>query len=338
MTSSHTENNDNQDESGERDDKPKHRRWTVAEGLCALFTILIALYSLKLLNWPLMVTWLMLIAIMVIILVRLSVSIVGRGNGFLLNKYKKYDLSQFQLAFWTIIIFGAFAAAVFYNIRLGEAEPFNITIQSEIWIILGIDLTVLVGSPLIDNTKEDKPENVPLDRNDSPDEAEFSEMFRGDEDPAATTMDLGKVQMFYITCLLMFVYVLKLIQMFSEPTAVISALPTFDSSMIALLSISNTGFLVKKAIPQKQPSGIEEEHQEVIDELKESVAVEGVKDKDETGLKNVKKQIRKSRIPNPTKKDFEEYIKLIEQRRFTKAQSKLPNIKKNLPKFKARLK
>ena len=82
--------------------------------------------------------------------------------------------------------------------------------------------------------------------------ARWSDMFKGEETGNAAHLDLGKVQMFYFTLILVLAYAVALGCAFAGEER-IHAFPALDPSMVALLGISHAGYLVHKAVPHSQP-------------------------------------------------------------------------------------
>jgi len=82
-----------------------------------------------------------------------------------------------------------------------------------------------------------------------PSDARLADLFQGEEIGNAAHLDLGKIQMFYFTLILVLAYAVMLGYMFSGNTGTIKALPSLPDGMIALLGISNGGYLVNKVIP-----------------------------------------------------------------------------------------
>jgi hypothetical protein len=82
-----------------------------------------------------------------------------------------------------------------------------------------------------------------------------ADLFKGEEIGNAAHLDLGKIQMFYFTLILVLTYAVMLGAMFSHitqhtsPTGMISGLPSLPDGMVALLGISNGGYLGNKVIP-----------------------------------------------------------------------------------------
>jgi hypothetical protein len=139
-----------------------------------------------------------------------------------------------------------------------------------------------VGSPLIRSTKTGEPVNhgeappaaaakelnrtmtelvrqkVPaeaIDRHGKiiywkwPEDARLADLFQGDEVGNAAHLDLGKVQMFFFTLILVFTYAVILGRMFLNVSPAITEFPPVDQGMVALLGISHAGFLSNNAVP-----------------------------------------------------------------------------------------
>ena len=73
--------------------------------------------------------------------------------GALIDQRNKLSLSRLQLITWTIVILSAFITAGFWNLVNFKAGPLAIALPSEVWLLLGISTTSLVGSPLILSNK-----------------------------------------------------------------------------------------------------------------------------------------------------------------------------------------
>ena len=206
--------------------------------------------------------------------------ITGLWRGLLIDERNKMSLSRLQMALWTIIVLSGFSTAVFSNLATGHANPLSIAIPSELWLLMGISTTSLVGSPLILRSKMDKSPNEKekkrtfslketqgtdvsqLDNmglvlvNKRPEDAEVSDLFVGEETGNGAHLDLGKIQMFYFTMILVLTYAVTLGATLASNVGRIGELPALSPGMIALLGISHAGYLTNKAIPH---SGIEQE-------------------------------------------------------------------------------
>lgn len=200
--------------------------------------------------------------------------ITGLWRGLFIDERNKISLSRFQMVMWTVVVLSAYLTAALYNIRWNPTgEPLGIAIPYQLWILMGISTTSLVGSPLIKTTKKQRTaadeerqktlsllekEGVPeqqvrtsgqLVMNAELQFARWSDMFKGEETGTAAHLDLSKIQMFYFTIVLVIAYAVLLGAGFAATTGQVSALPSLDSSILALLGISHAGYLTHKAMP-----------------------------------------------------------------------------------------
>jgi hypothetical protein len=83
---------------------------------------------------------------------------------------------------------------------------------------------------------------------EKPADASVSDLFKGDEVISAAYLDLGKVQVFFFTLIVVFAYGAAVGAMFYGAQAV-SSLPDLSTGMVALLGISHAGYLTAKAVP-----------------------------------------------------------------------------------------
>jgi len=218
--------------------------------------------------------------------------ILGLWLGLLIDERNKMSLSRLQMILWTIVVLSGFLTAALRNIRSGEADVLKIDVPAQLWLLMGISTTSLIGSPLIRSTKMTEP--VATDAAQSPmvafqwgltkdelirqgltkDEIEKlgkiviwrwpwdarpADLFQGEEIGNAAHLDLGKIQMFYFTLVLVLAYAVMLGTMFSNithpsttceiTTGMICGLPSLPDGMVALLGLSNGGYLGNKVIP-----------------------------------------------------------------------------------------
>jgi hypothetical protein len=203
--------------------------------------------------------------------------ITGRWLGVLIDDRNKMSLSRLQMLLWTILILSGFATAALANVAGAFGNPLAIAIPSELWAAMGISTTSLVGSPLILSSKrasnpnpDEYQQTLALLKVQGVDTAQVShegqvvvkampaaaqvaDLFKGEETGNAAQLDLGKVQMFYFTFVLVLVYAVALGTLFltgiGKP---IDTLPKLDGSMVALLAISHAGYLTNKVVPHSQ--------------------------------------------------------------------------------------
>jgi hypothetical protein len=204
--------------------------------------------------------------------------ITGSWLGVLIDERNRISLARFQLVLWTILILSAFLTAALYNVQKGQPNPIAIAIPQELWLLMGISVTSLVGSPLIRSTKENKTASeddtlrsstllgrrglAPADytlkgqivQKDNPEQASWADMFSGDDVANVAQLDMSKIQMFYFTLILVIVYGAALgnllLSIPPSPSEGIKAFPVLDASTIALLGISHAAYLSGKAIPR----------------------------------------------------------------------------------------
>jgi hypothetical protein len=227
-------------------------------------------------------------------------AVTGLWRGVLIDDRNWISLSRLQTVAWTILILSAILVAAFSNLAVqatvkvkdAAGDPLGrdalqkaysavglpagvaLDIESprELWLVMGISVTSLIGSPLIRNTKKDKP---PTQREvDSvksalkaqgdtvqtegqllvracPENARWGDLFQGEEVGNGAHLDLGKVQNFYFTLILVFAYSQALFTKLGSAPAV-NSFPEFSGGMAALLAISHAAYLANKARPQSQ--------------------------------------------------------------------------------------
>lgn len=201
--------------------------------------------------------------------------ITGRWSGLLIDYRNKISLSRLQMVLWTTLVLSAFLTASLSNISAGHSEPLSIKIPAELWMLMGISTTSLVGSPLVTSPKRRKKpkmeeeadtlnqlaqQGVDASKVDSKgliltytdiNQSRWSDIFRGDESSNAAHLDIAKIQMFYFTIILVIAYGVALGTQLATQNA-IEAFPKLDSGMVALLTISHGGYLTSKAIPHSE--------------------------------------------------------------------------------------
>jgi hypothetical protein len=226
--------------------------------------------------------WMSILGLILLSIVVAGNGVVGRWQGLLIDDRNRYALSRLQLILWTILILSAFMTAVITNLRLAHAStPTNTTmimnaatigIPGEIWAIMGITVTSLIGSPLILSLKKGKDNDTDITNkrtnealaaegvttkkadgqlvvNKSPKDADWDDMFKGDYVNNAAQLDLGKIQMMYFTMIIIFVYSIAIAAIFiTNANGGIHEFPRLDEGMVGLLGISNGGYLLNKSI------------------------------------------------------------------------------------------
>jgi hypothetical protein len=191
-------------------------------------------------------TWFSVVLLTTLLFLVISHGITGLWFGLLIDERNKMSLSRLQMSLWTLVVLSALFAGVVVNLRSKDTREnaIQITIPDAIWVMMGISTTSLVGSPLIKTAvKADQ-----IQKNGDAHQASPSDLFKGEENGNFTQLDLGKVQMFFFTVILVLGYTVALGAKFS--TGSLTAFPSVDNSMVALLAISHAGYLTNKAIPR----------------------------------------------------------------------------------------
>lgn len=102
-------------------------------------------------------SWIPILIFILLYTVCLSKKLTGSYIGVLVNDLYMMSLSRFQMALWTFIFLTFFTALALARVKSGKVyDPLNITVPWEIWTLLGIQTTALIGSPLIASGKKTK--------------------------------------------------------------------------------------------------------------------------------------------------------------------------------------
>lgn len=247
----------------------------------SLLTVLVLTAILVAMEWlgvtPVLLLWLLVLSALTVFTIECGRSVTGRWLGALIDERNVISLSRFQIVLWTLLLMSAFLSAALYNMLVHLPSPLNITIQQELWWLMGISTASLIGSPLILNTKTGKTNDTTevsktfelLEKQgDEADtlatkghvlintdiaKARWSDMFTGEEVGNAAHLDVARLQMFFITLVTVLAYAVALGRLFaSQPSQGIPILPELSGSMIALIAISHTGYLAAKAVPRSQ--------------------------------------------------------------------------------------
>jgi len=197
----------------------------------------------------------------------------GRILGILIGDRNTMSLSRFQTVLWTVIILSAYLTLVLERIRGGAVDPMAVVIDWRLWILMGMSITSLVGSPLILSNKRMKdapsesdmeraaklcgetPEEIKLNStgilyaNPTLEDAEFTDMFEGDEVSDTCYIDMSKVQMFFFTIIAAISYEVLLFHTIQTVAPQdINSFPVLSEGFLAILGISHAGYLTSKTI------------------------------------------------------------------------------------------
>lgn len=228
------------------------------------------------------IAWLMTLLMLVIFCMGIGYTINGRFNGIFIDYRNRLSLSKLQALCWSILVLSALYTAAIIRIRNNIPSPLDIVLDKYLLAIMGISLTSLAATPAILNIKEDNKSsefaaqqvsqtlNKPAEDIISSGKifyfssaklASWLVLFRGEESTNAGSADIGKIQQFIITFILLAVYSVMLLQYFNPAIPQVktewswlSHFPLVSESMSWLLGISHAGYLAYKAAPHGDSS------------------------------------------------------------------------------------
>src|SRR5260221_3374225 len=227
-------------------------RWTRWHSIGQLLIIAaIAVVGVAAPAWRMneLLTWLIIVGLFLAFLFIVGHGITGRLQGLLIDERNKMSLSRLQMVLWTIVILSGLLTIALANIGRGSPTPLAIVVPTQVWLLLGISTTSLVGSPLL---RSNKMAAGKIKVREDLHEAEVADLFRGEETTNCNTLDLARVQMFFFTLVLVLAYAVLLGSLFDHAHDVIGSLPDIDPSITTLLGISHAGYLANKAIPHPE--------------------------------------------------------------------------------------
>jgi len=215
------------------------------------FYVLIGLFVLSgflgLNNRPLL-AWIVQYGILAAFLVMTGYNIKEVPLGAFIDSRNRVSLSNFQMLMWTLLIVSSYFSVLTYNASFYQSgySFFDLEIPQELWWLLGISTTSLVGSPIILTDVEGS------DLRDSATKAGWSDLWKGEKKNNQHYLDISRIQMFYFTLVVYFGYAFQvgilLYEAQTNPNPIpIESLPTVPSGMLTILGISHAGYLGKKA-------------------------------------------------------------------------------------------
>lgn len=222
-------------------------------------------------------SWLLNLGLIMAFLAIAGHGVLGLWRGVLIDNRNVISLSRLQLVVWTVIVLSAFFTASLWNLQMGLDDALAIKLPTELWILMGISTTSLVGSPLIlGGKKVQDPDVAEFDAtkksiaaqgddpalidhkglvlvNADPRQARWSDLFTGEETGNGGHVDMAKVQMFFFTLIVAIAYAVALGKLFMAMRAGgFDAFPNMDQSLVSLIGISHAGYLTSKGIPHSQ--------------------------------------------------------------------------------------
>lgn len=207
------------------------------------------------------------LVLLALLLGEIGKTLTGRAEGILIDGRNKMSLSRLQMTGWTMVVLSGITVAASFNLAVGAPSPLVFTIPNELLVAMGIAGASAVASPLVlAATKSPQPDTaaapeaapapVPsttLHTNGDMRDAAWSDLFKGEDVGSAATMDISKVQQFFITLMLLAVYTIAMAKAFTG-VAVIQNLPVLDETFLYLMGISHATYIAYKGIQKPATS------------------------------------------------------------------------------------
>jgi hypothetical protein len=110
--------------------------------------------------WLAQLAWSIAAVGLVVFLMSVSAGVTKNLLGFLINERNLMSLTRFQTVLWTVIILSAYFVVALARVVMNVPDPLTIKVDPQLWALLGISLTSLVGSSMINSNKTNKkPDN-----------------------------------------------------------------------------------------------------------------------------------------------------------------------------------
>lgn len=232
--------------------------------------------------------WALTAALLLAFVAVTSFALRGRGAGILIDARNRVSLARFQALAWTIIVLSGLIACAAWRAKNQLASPMSINIPGELLAAMGIVATSLVAAPALLSVRSSQTQTdtaapaqaaaagvAAVKTGRAPEaaansgsvlgwvdlaDAQWLDMFRGEEVSDGATADISKIQQFLITVTLLAVYAGALWSFFAGQAPLSTtpvppensfqvSLPVLSESFVWLLGISHAGYLVGKAIP-----------------------------------------------------------------------------------------
>lgn len=245
--------------------------------------LLLLLAIVQIVSWPALYAWFATMLLIVLTMAVIGAGVNGLVRGILIDDRQALSLSRLQSVLWSVVVLGAYMTAVSVNVRAESGDPLAIGIPAELWTVLGISATSLIGSPLVRQPKKNREASkkeagrtfeiarelnigsaktarregqVVVQR--KPADSSIGDLFRGEEVGNWASADIGKLQLFYFTIILVATYALSIGKLFATVDGGITELPALNESFLVLLGISHGSYLGYKAVPHSQTPGVDD--------------------------------------------------------------------------------
>lgn len=254
------------------------QNWHWWHTLSLVVVIVLLVVMAEITPWSLYASWLAAMLALTLFTLVVGHGVTGVWKGAFVDDRNRMSLSRLQMLLWTVVIvsaFGTIAIGRLHQTPLTQADivgAMDIGVPQTIWLLLGISTASFIGSPLIKNSQKDAdlrlaperqdrlleaqgkdPATVTVEgqivKNKSIQQATFADLFMGETVENANHLEVGKMQMFFFTALIMFAYAFAIGASLKSSTVPFS-LPDIGSGMLPLLGLSHGGYLMNKATAQ----------------------------------------------------------------------------------------
>lgn len=201
--------------------------------------------------------------------------VTGAWLGAFTNERNRISLSQTQSVLWTVLILSAFLTGAHNNLELGVSDPLEIAVPESLWILMGISIVSLVGTPMLssrrksqsaDPQEEATAVNILVDQGRDPSslttsgrlianelikDARWSDLFEAEEVSRAGRIDFSKVQMTMFTVAVGIMYAYAISKSLGQEAG-FREFPNLSETLVFLIGISHAGYLVNKVSPERE--------------------------------------------------------------------------------------
>jgi hypothetical protein len=210
----------------------------------------------------LVVQWLCVLASLILICIVSGYLANGRLTGIFIDDRYRMSLARFQWIVWFIVLLSGYFTGAVWDVAYGGDLP---VIDPNLFGLIGITTGSAVVSNLLVNTKKTERSSTLkdgrkddtldglMDKNKSPAEASWADLYLGEEDATRGSVDVSRLQKFVTTLLLITTY----LQMIWSALSAVSqqydsfSMPVVGTNFVVLLGASHAGYLAYKATPKK---------------------------------------------------------------------------------------
>ena len=209
--------------------------------------------------------WLAVAATLTSLCAAAGILVNGRPDGIFIDDRNRMSLSRLQWVAWLVVLMSGYYTGAMLDAAAGKALP---GMQVDLFALLGIvSGSAIASSLIVDNKKTSDSSAEPLqvgkpgqigkmDANATPAEANWADLYYGEEAANRNVVDISRLQKLVITTLLLMTYARMLWAAFGASTGARSFphMPQIDETFTGLLAASHAAYLAFKATPKTPAS------------------------------------------------------------------------------------